>query len=238
MKQEKGQAVLIVLLVAAVALVFGLSIISQSTTDIRISQHENEAARAFNAAEAGIEDALKNMTIGSFEIPVGDITVNYQVTGENVLEGVYKENDTATVILGGADPNLSIEWGETNAVCPGAASLEITVIAADGSIVKYGTNACNINNGMTVASLNGSGDYLKKFVLAVSGTDRLVRIRPIYNQTKIRVIGANLPTQAYQVNSEAQSPSLESKAISVSRTEPAAPAIFDYVLFSGTNVVK
>lgn len=53
-----GQALLIILLVMAVALTIALSIASRSIIDITISQKEEESARAFSAAEAGIEQAL------------------------------------------------------------------------------------------------------------------------------------------------------------------------------------
>lgn len=235
MSKNQGQAVLIVLLVVVVALGFGLSIISQSTTDVKIAGQSEESARAFNAAEAGIEDALKNVSsITAGALTIDGIDVNYTVAGENFLEGVYEENNTATVFLSGAD-NLTIEWGDS---CPEAASLEITVIDNSGNIQKYGINGCEIDNGMETESQSGDDGYLKKFNLSVTADDHLVRIRPIYAQTKIRVIGTNLPIQAYSIDSQAQSPTLETKAIQVSRSVAAAPAIFDYVLFSGTNIVK
>lgn len=55
---NSGQALLIILLVMAVALTIGLSVIARSITDIAISHKEEEAARAFSAAEAGVEQAL------------------------------------------------------------------------------------------------------------------------------------------------------------------------------------
>lgn len=77
---EKGQALLIILLVMAVALTIGLSVISRSITDIKISQQTEEAARAFSAAEAGIEEALITGQGGSriFETGAGYTT---EVTG-------------------------------------------------------------------------------------------------------------------------------------------------------------
>jgi hypothetical protein len=241
---KQGQAVLIVLLVAAVALVFGLSIISQSTTDVRISQHENEAARAFNAAEAGIEDALKQINTLILGVPqaldVNNIPVSYEVNGQTYLEGVYKENETATVMLGGVINTITIEWGEDITDCSEAAALEITIIDVLGNTVKQAVNACYVDNHIIELAADPiSPGYFKSYGFFVGSDDRLIRIRPIYNQTKLKVSGLDiLPIQAYQVNSEAQSPSLESKAISVSRTEPATPSIFDYVLFSGINVVR
>jgi len=257
---KKGQAALIVLLVVAVALGFGLSIISQTTTDIRISQQEQEAARAFNAAEAGIEEALKEIKVGpTVEIDVGDVKVEYTVIGENSLVGVFKENEAAQVVLGGVDSTLTIEWVDKNSElenpggCTGgvkaeseqtAASLLISVISVVGGsnqIRREGWNACELeaDNGMTDVRDSGSGTFLRSYDLAINANDSLVRIRPVYNQTSLRVTGSPaLPVQSYVIDSKAQALTLESKAIEVTRTEPATPAIFDYVLFSGTDIIK
>ena len=231
---KQGQAVLIVLLVGVVALAFGLAIISQSTTDIKVSEQEDQASRAFNAAEAGIEQGLKTLVTGA-PLNINGMTVNYSVTGVNVLETTVAENDVATVMLNGAT-TISLNWGDA---CP--TSLEIAVVAADGSVTRYGKDPCGSGKGMDDLTGLTAGDtgYLEKFTFPVQASDRLIRIRPLDGQTKLMVYGSStLPPQAYQINSSTQAVTLESKAIAVSRTEPAAPAIFDYVLFSGTDLVQ
>lgn len=55
---ESGQALVLVLLSLAVVLTLVLFILSRSVTDILVSSKTEEAARAFSAAEAGIEQAL------------------------------------------------------------------------------------------------------------------------------------------------------------------------------------
>ncbi|MBI2590676.1 MAG: hypothetical protein HYW33_02220 [Candidatus Blackburnbacteria bacterium] len=63
-----GQALLIILLVMAVVLTIALSVASRSITDITVSQKEEESARAFSAAEAGVEQAIiGNTTAGSLD---------------------------------------------------------------------------------------------------------------------------------------------------------------------------
>ena len=57
-KSQSGQTLLLVLLSMAVILTIVLSILSRSITDITITSKEEEALRAFSAAEAGIEKAL------------------------------------------------------------------------------------------------------------------------------------------------------------------------------------
>ncbi|HKZ35767.1 MAG TPA: pilus assembly PilX N-terminal domain-containing protein [Patescibacteria group bacterium] len=262
---KSGQAALTVLLVIAVALGFGLSIISQATTDVRIARQEQESARAFNAAEAGIEAALQKLSIvagaGSQEIGglSDDVSGTYEVNPANEIQATYQENDTVQVNLANHDPGLTsvtINWvkADSNIENPGCSSEAVTPASLVLTIIKgtaYGYsqrnlayNACGVfDNGMAAAALSGDAGYLKKVEVDIEAGDELMRIRPVYNQTSLLVTGnAPLPIQGYEIASSAQvgtnDQSLATKAIEVTRTEPGAPAVFDYVLFSGTNLTK
>jgi Tfp pilus assembly protein PilX len=57
-KSQKGQALVLVLLSLSVVLTLVLFILSRSITDVAVSSKEEESARAFSAAEAGIERSL------------------------------------------------------------------------------------------------------------------------------------------------------------------------------------
>jgi len=77
-KNNSGQSLLVILLVMAVILTIGLAVASYSITNIKISQQEEESARAFSVAEAGIEESLKagsatNVTIGEITADVTEI---------------------------------------------------------------------------------------------------------------------------------------------------------------------
>lgn len=79
-KNQSGQALLLVLLSMAVVLTIVLSILSRSVTDIAVTTKGEEALRAFSAAEAGIERAIIVGTdIGPTDI--GDAQFTAQVTG-------------------------------------------------------------------------------------------------------------------------------------------------------------
>lgn len=128
MKQNSsGQALLIILLIMAVALTIGLSVISRSITDIRISQEQEESARVFSAAEAGLESLLATGgapgTIGDFTI-----TTDTQPRGDSyffIFPKAIVAGDTQTVWLvghnsdGDPDPGvaqfsgtrLDVFWG-------------------------------------------------------------------------------------------------------------------------------
>lgn len=55
---QAGQALLLVLITLAAIVTIVLSVVSRSVTDIRTTAKEEEATRAFSAAEAGVEKAL------------------------------------------------------------------------------------------------------------------------------------------------------------------------------------
>lgn len=57
---QSGQMLVITLLVLTIAITIALALISRTTTDVSISNQVEDSARAFNAAEAGIEDSLKS----------------------------------------------------------------------------------------------------------------------------------------------------------------------------------
>lgn len=56
--KKSGQIILVVLLASAVMITVALALSSQSISNVNISSQEQEYSRAFNAAEAGIEDLL------------------------------------------------------------------------------------------------------------------------------------------------------------------------------------
>lgn len=108
LSKSSGQIVLILVLVTVVGLTVGLSLISRTVTDIRISSQIEQSNRAFTAAEAGVESALKGAVIGG---PTGkvslseyNVTSNYNVTAIGGTSSTYnfpntEKNNSVTVWL-------------------------------------------------------------------------------------------------------------------------------------------
>lgn len=72
LKPNSGQVVLLLVLLTVVGLTIGLSLISRTVTDIRITSQIEQSNRAFSAAEAGIETALKSSAVeptGTVNLP-------------------------------------------------------------------------------------------------------------------------------------------------------------------------
>ena len=60
--RSSGQVLVIILLVMIVGLTVGLFLLGRTTVDVSVSKNVEESARAFNAAEAGIEEAIRDVT--------------------------------------------------------------------------------------------------------------------------------------------------------------------------------
>lgn len=170
-KNQKGQAVLIVLLSLSVVLIVILYILSRTITDVSLSSKEEDSLRAFSAAEAGIERALVAGSTGNQTI--GEATFNASVTafsrgsltsvfpialksGENATFW-FTEHDAATgnLICNAGNPcftgsQAKFCWGDVgtanNSESP---ALEITVYYKVGSEYRVSRKMIDPLSGRT-----------------------------------------------------------------------------------------
>ena len=61
-KLQKGQTLLIVVLIMVVSLTIGLSLASKTITSLRTTTEEAESAKALSAAETGVLQQLRSST--------------------------------------------------------------------------------------------------------------------------------------------------------------------------------
>lgn len=92
-EKQKGQVVLILVLLTVIGLTVGLSLISRTVTDVRISSQIEQSGRAFSAAEAGIETALVGSSIG------GTASGNVTLDGANASYSVENQGGGTGVSL-------------------------------------------------------------------------------------------------------------------------------------------
>lgn len=258
LRNQSGQVGVAILLTMTVLLTMGLSVASRSTEDLFLSEQQSESARVFNAAEAGIEDALsadfdfEGQTSSGTIDTITDTEVDYQVTKQNVLEtrlfeGVSVKVDVDDSGVGTgltSGRNIDIEWSkETDCNTQDPASLIVSVFYDDAGTTRaryYAYGACDRSDGFTIGS-SGTSPYYRTVNFPLLAGDLFVRIKAVYNDTHIRVAGDGwtLPVQAYNIRSEAKNElGNETRAVEVNKTLDAAPAIMDYALFSGTTIVK
>lgn len=117
---HSGQALLVVLLGMAVVLTMVLSVVSRSVTDIQLTTRDDEALRAFSAAEAGVEQALiVGSSIGDTQF--ADSGSSYSVSVEQLAENqdryeypeeIYAgESANLWLVSHDSDGNLSCDDG-------------------------------------------------------------------------------------------------------------------------------
>ncbi len=168
-KNEKGQAVLIVLLSLSVVLIVILYILSRTITDVSLSSKEEDSLRAFSAAEAGIERALVAGSTG--DQTINDATFNASVTafsrgsltsvfpialksGENATFW-FTEHDSATgnLVCNAANPcftgsQAKFCWGDVGTAADAQApALEISVYYRVGNEYRVGRKMIDPNVG-------------------------------------------------------------------------------------------
>ena len=258
---QAGQAGIVIILLTIVLLTIGLSIAGRSVTDIRLSRQEQETTRAFDAAEAGIEDALRQdlgaLVGGGGSVDVGTcpgpdcITAQYDVDELLVLETEIEEGETVEVDLDGfGGTGVVIEWGDANIpeLCSGGdlyASIVVAVFDNSGTVRRqpYSASGCDRGDSFSQTAVSASAPYLLRVTENVTANDTFMRVRALYSGTKIRIDSSNpgsfpLPGQYFRIHSQAQTTGGETRAVEVTQTDPAPPSIFDFVIFSDSGLEK
>ena len=254
---QSGQALLIIVLVMFVGLTISLSLLFRTTTDIKLSRQFEESSRAFSAAEAGIEEGLRDLTVssGSEEIET-NISYNFisqeasQGSGPFSLGKLEKQN-AGTVWLAKQDESspysgseILLCWKQADGSTP---SIEAIIL------YKNSSNEYKVARGFyqPAGIVDGSGEcgdpddsvYSQKVNISLpSGGETLLvlRLKPVGDDAFVVVDppGSNsLPSQGNEVISTGKVGDTVRK-IKVVKSYPSWPEIFDYVLFSGGNLVK
>lgn len=184
--RHQGQILLITLLVLTVATTIALSLIGRATIDLSLSNQLEESTRAFDAAEAGIEQALKT-GLGTSQPTVLTSGVTYDVSVNTIggAAGIYQvahktlQNSTETLWLAEHDANgaliqnsladrytantLELCWSKETSPNPPAA-LEISVLYYESVTASYmvgrltvDPNALTRINGFDAARITTTG---------------------------------------------------------------------------------
>lgn len=255
-QSQQGQIGVIVLLIMVVLLTIGLSVASRTTQDLFLSQQGSDTVRVFNAAELGVEAALSNSftftgdTYDPAETTVanGAAAVDYKIDKVYQLETRTFQGVSVKVDVTGATTgnSLLVQWSRENDCTserPASLLVSIFYVQSGRKKVRYvNLGGCNTHSdNFTLGSTINTNGYRRQATVALQTGDRIVRIKPIYNDTHIRVAGQGwtMPVQYYHIRSVARNTKgNETRVIEVNRTLPNAPALFDFTVFSGGGLRK
>lgn len=207
MEYQRGQVLLIVVLVMVTALTVGLSVAARTITNIRTSEEAESSEKAFSAAEAGIEQSLTNNVAVSGSFPN---QATYQTTIRTISGTEFRLNNGVPVLKDDAFdlwlssyPNyaspwsgtLTLYWGQSGEVCASSESsntmpaLELVLLSGptnNPAITRYALDSCpdrKLQNQFELVPLAGGTvdgkTYLyRKTITVTSGI--FMRIIPLY----------------------------------------------------------
>lgn len=257
---QKGQALLIVVLVMVVALTVGLSVVSKSITNLRTSTEEANSQKALAAAEAGIEQSIKsNISIATPQTLSNNSTYSTNVTqvlgtsfllngGNPVLQDngtqIWLSNYSASPSNLYTSPwsgNLTIEWGVTSNSCSEAA-IEAVIISGNKTspvTTRYAFDPCQSRTGsnrfqtvsLLKSTISGKDFYYQATINISSGL--IGKIIPLYANTPIGLAGSTpLPSQGSTITATGTS-GTTSRVVNVFQGYPEIPSeYFPYNLLS------
>lgn len=253
-----GYIVIIVLLLTAVLLMLGLSLATRTTEEVYQSGQEADTTRVFNAAETGIENALYQIQIGDTTVVGSNVVFNTSIlspSGSNADLDVKGTIATDFDMEVGQGEVLTLKWNPGTQInwtyddCGAAPAVIITLYNSTGptaSHLAFDPYQDGCNKGSSFVK-SDSGTAAKSTVTLqasdfgspapVIGPDSLLRIRPLYADGAFSIKNSS----AIRLVSTAEDDttgSRETRKIQVIRTEPAAPSVFDYAVFSGGVITK
>ncbi len=264
LKKEKlnnsGQALLVVVLVMIIALTVGLSLISRSITSVKTSTEQASSQKALAAAEAGVEQAIKNNTSIAQSTFGSDTKYQTQVTAVSgttfLINGgdLVQRDDSADVWMSDyatdsaklyANPissNITVDFGTSSNPCTNPAIVVDVISGGKNAPVlnKYSYDPCISRRSSNNFSAPVSGGDTVSAVTFTNKTQVInvssglfFRVTPVYADTKMAIISSvPLPSQGSVITSTATSGNTK-RSIKVFQGYPKIPAeFFPYSLFS------
>lgn len=257
---QEGQMLLIVVLVMVVVLTVGLSVATRSITNLRSTTEEENSQRAFSAAEAGVELALKTGSASGSFTNNATYTANVAVLGQSISfpvnNGEIVSKDEGVDIWLSNYPSYSspwsgsftIYWGSSSDVCDPnestntAAALEVIVLSGSTSsptVSHYAVDPCSQRRAANAFSPPGAGGpvlgttYPESVTISGVTNGLIARVIPVYATAKMAVTSTvALPAQGQTVTSTGTSDTSERK-LTLFEGYPKVPTeLFPFVVFS------
>ncbi len=261
-KTEKGQVALVVLLVSAVTLMLGLTASRKSTIDISIGHDQELSAKAFAAAEAGLEYALSEISADNidssyyWDSPAAGSEASVLLSelgggGSYYPSDTYQPGEMAYFWLRNPTDFSEYYSPRTIGLCWESGSDQAFVAhlfynngsyavvrgAVDEDAGRRGLNGFAAPSG-SVTCDSGFEGSIYDFTANVGVNEvMLLVIMPLYESTRLGIVstGGNIPAQGYEITSTGTSANV-SRALLMNYGWPIPPYYMVDGVFSGTSV--
>lgn len=258
-KRQHGQVIVFLLVLVSILVTILLSISTRTLQQLKTSSTQERSSRAFTAAEAAVEAALRQ---DLDEIIAAGGTGTLEGLGSGIKSAEYSvaevedfivdldQDDVAQIDLsdwttfGAYDGTITVCWEEEGS--GDDPSLELTFFENDAgsvSLERYAYNAVGTSrdNGFDLAdSPVGGGEcdgYENEKAIDPDLTNDLnatyLRIKTWYAPTTLKVLG--VAPQVYDVEGEAESVGGEQRKVRTQVYPAKWPPVFDFVIFDGSG---
>lgn len=255
---QRGQTLVIIVLVMLVALSLGITISTRYFNRLRNITQTDSASRAIAVAEAAVEKILllPNETLENY-VEYGNCgsDCTLQITGSDGVAAVanvtlsYVGNSSDPVSTNLAQTSYSVinlegyGHGKKIWICwnsPPLGELPSVTGLYYFKDTRYEVNPFAYNsigspyttNGFSEASANYG--YQNCFSVTASETPYKIRLKSIYNETPVVIIpssGEEIPLQGFLIESTGNFAGI-TKKVKVIKSDPILPNEFDYTIYS------
>ena len=257
-QSQRGQVGVIVLLITAIVLIFGLSVANRVVKENQLVLDQSDATRVFNIAEDGIDQALNQIyqyeLSGLTDLPSSFGDQNSQVTIDinEEFTGFIGPGDNLRIkLVNGQTGLIVINWSKINCAT-GGNDLLLSLVNFNSTSNQYENHyylvgACAAaNQNFIQPSTSSLEPYQFAYQLSIDATsnqDATLYIRSLGTGTELNLSASSglIENSQYQITSLASSDSEvrdSNKAIEVKKSLPSAPTFMNFALFSGGSIIK
>lgn len=258
---QTGQVAVVTLLIMSVILVIAVAVSQRTAQEQQIAFTQDESVRVFNAAEGGVEEGLSTIQEfeeGDTELPselqtisnLNQSNVEYTIESSNSFEMYVDENTVVEIPLNNSGDDVNINWWESSATdCVADSPPAILVSLYQSNTSRHlaydpcsnedtcsGGRDTDFECGDITRDPIGAGDYAFQVTVDVTANDKIIRIRPLFQDTRLQISGTSLVQPQFEINSRGVSQTDETaRALNVLRSRLGAPSYMDFTLVAGSG---
>lgn len=256
-RQMSGQIGIIVILITAAILTFGLSVADRVVQENKVVVDRSDSIRVFNVAETGIDEALNQ--IYQYEanliqdLPTGNFASDpfnqVSVASSQSFEGYLNQGESLRIDLNNLAGGVDIKWSKTTCGPTHKVGLLLTFLHLSGTEYQsyyylVAARDCLYNSAQNfiVATSTLANVFKYEYTLDLpASNDSSLYIQAVGAGADIQVSGGpGLIAEAqYLIESRAKSENdISNKTIEVKKSLPSAPGFMSFALFSGGTIAK
>jgi Tfp pilus assembly protein PilX len=159
---RKGQALIVVLMILAVTTAVGLSVVSRTTTEVAISNTQEESTQALSAAESGIEKVLSgdlsqtsvtttessHQYLGTTPLPPAtNINLPGNIkSGEGATLHLVSNFQNTTTYAGGFTGNFNVCWGDPTLIATEVPAVQLDLYSYRSGSYRVSSIGYDLNS--------------------------------------------------------------------------------------------